>query len=294
MTSFCEKHPNCTIIIATRVLVVIIFMVLGVVGNGTVLYIYRKISKKHPQAGKKTLYIRIMAWLDLFFCTVILAQMPLFEFRLIPDAVYFTQAVLSVFCYLLVQIAIVFDRIFAVFTQFKYAQNSNKCNRILCVVYVFAVITFEVIVLIEALSDVKLPQNVFMNGIAAVYVLAFFVPCVVYPAIAIKLWSRKRKIATIFAINQANSKANQIRAAHVKALRLYAAVLALFVIAYVPTSIGGLIDERRLHYLFMLNGIGNPVVYYMLNDEFRNEVKKLAQKLQMRRQKIIRQSFLGN
>ena len=91
------------------------------------------------------------------------------------------------------------------------------------------------------MSDVKLPPNTFENSVTAVYALAFLVPCVAYPAIAFKLWRQQRKICT-----QTNSEASHTRASHINALRMYASVLVLFVVAYVPTVISGLIDVRSL------------------------------------------------
>ena len=139
MAGVCGEYPNCKAMLITRLCIIIFVNILSIIGNGTVLYIYRQISKQQPQSSKNNRYIIIMSWLDMFFTVVIMPQVVLFELRLVNTS-YLTQTIISVTMYLLVQIAIVFDRIFAVFTPFKYGQIRDKCDKVLGGIYVVVVI----------------------------------------------------------------------------------------------------------------------------------------------------------
>ena len=75
------------------------------------------------------------------------------------------------------------------------------------------------------------------------------------------------------------NEASKPREAHVKALRLCAGVLALFVLANVPSVALTMTSLRFLNYFFYINCIGNPVVYYMFNEKFRDEVNDLVAKV---------------
>ena len=278
MESLCREHPNCKTIIITRICIVLISNILGVIGNGTVLYIYRQINRQHPQNNKKNRYIIIMAWLDLFFTAVIMPQVALFEFGLVY-ATFMTQSFIFVTMYLVLQIAIVFDRVFAVFTPFKYAQNRDKSNKVLCVICIIIIVYLESVFMIDNYLKLKLPKKLLENSIVCIYIVVFTIPLIAYPAIAFKLWRQKRKILCNTIANHQSVQASQTRAAHIKTLRLYVGVLCLFIASYVPNIIVGITGIHVLIYFFFVNNIGNPVVYYILNEEFQNEVKKLVVKI---------------
>ena len=119
MTSFCKEHSNCEWLIVTRVVIILFYVIACLVTNGVVLYVYRKKSKK--EAGK--LYIIALAWLDCIACFIILPQVPFWEFGLLSDYVFTTQAVLGNQMYLFVQVDMVLDRVCAVYTPFKYLKK---------------------------------------------------------------------------------------------------------------------------------------------------------------------------
>ena len=278
MAGFCGEYPNCKAMLITRLCIIIFVNILSIIGNGTVLYIYRQINKQQPQSSKNNRYIIIMAWLDLFFTVVIMPQVVLFELRLVNTS-YLTQTIISVTMYLLVQIAIVFDRIFAVFTPFKYVQNRDKCDKVLGGIYVVVIIYLETILLMENHSKIKLPHNLLRKSMVVIFVAVITIPLFAYPSIAFRLWRQKQKVVSNSGVNQEHAQVSKKRSAHVKTLRLCAGVLALFLISFVPNIFVGITDIRILAYFFFVNNIGNPVVYYVLNDQFRNKVNKLAARL---------------
>ena len=276
-SSFCEVYPNCAAIIASRVCIVLTFMVFGVIGNGVVLYIYRESNKKQQMAGK--IYLVAMARMDIFAVLVTLPQTPFYEYQLTPDVIYLSQAFVMVTAYLFVQVSMVFDRVFAVFTPFQYLRYRDRFNKIMIGIYVLTALYLEVIYILYDFTDLDLPNNIPAYSLMTTYLLGFFVPSCAYPAIAIKLWRQKRKINAGNITSQQKAEANDTRAAHVKTLRLYSAVMGLFALAYIPNLIQGVTHDRSLTYFYSFNSIANPLIYYVFNEKFREDVKELASKL---------------
>ena len=277
-TSFCDMFSNCTAAIAWRVAVIATFMTVGVIGNSTVLYIYRKDNSK--QTGR--IYMVAMAWMDIASSVLTTPQMPLYEMAAEPfSQLFLAQAFLMVVAYLFVQMAMVFDRVFAVFTPFKYSQNSNKSNKFLFLAFIAIEIFLQVTFFLSLYSSVQLPQNIVSLSLGMIYILGFLVTVSAYPAIAIKLYCQRQKVVpNAQGANQATtnqqSEANKTRAVHIKTLRLYFGILVLFIIAYVPNLVQSINHNRSLTYFYFFNSIGNPFVYYAFNDKFRNKVKDLA------------------
>ena len=280
-TSFCDMFSNCTAAIAWRVAVIATFMTVGVIGNSTVLYIYRKGNSK--QTGR--IYMVAMAWMDIASSVLTLPQMPLFEMEAEPfSQLFLAQAFLMVVAYLFVQMAMVFDRVFAVFTPFKYSQNSNKSNKFLFVAFIPIETYLQVVFFLDTYSSVQLPYNIVSLSLSMVYILGFLVSASAYPAIALKLYCQRQKVApNAQGANQATtnqqSEANKTRAVHIKTLKLYSGILVLFFITYVPNLVQAITHNRSLTYFYFFNSIGNPFIYYAFNDKFRNEVRDLVRKL---------------
>ena len=103
-----------------------------------------------------------------------------------------------------------------------------------------------------------------------------------YPAIAIKLYQQSREQrrrvqqAPATATNPDQAMTEQQTRYHVKTLKIYVAVLALFIVSNVPSAILAKNPETQfswLAYFFYFNNIGNPFIYYAFNKTFRDEVK---------------------
>ena len=280
-SAFCDVHPNCAAIIASRTCIVLAFVIAGVIGNGTVLYIYRDRGNKQQQQASR-IYIVTMAYLDTFILIILLPQVILYEFQLMPDSVYIYEGGITFACYMFVQVAMVFDRVFAVFTPFKYLPNRDRFNKALLITLVMYILTMFCVqsaLLLVSLENADLAKNVIDITLFFVLFAAFLAICCAYPAIALKLWRQKQKIHASTMSTSEQNEANKPREAHIKALRLYAGVLGLFVLSNVPNTCHVFTGIRFLNYFFYTNCIGNPVVYYMFNEKFRNDVNELATKL---------------
>ena len=100
-SAFCDLHPNCAFIIASRTCIVLAFVIAGVIGNCTVLYIYRDHGNKQQQQASR-IYIVTIAYLDLYGVLVLLPQTVLYEYNLMPESVYIAEGGIGVVCYLFV------------------------------------------------------------------------------------------------------------------------------------------------------------------------------------------------
>ena len=61
---------------------------------------------------------------------------------------------------------------------------------------------------------------------------------------------------------------------HVRALKIYTAILLQLILASGFSMLAGLIGRRWMAYVFFINHIGNPVIYYCFVPKFREGVKK--------------------
>ena len=109
----CET-TNCTLWIASRVAIVFTFVAFGSIANGLVLKIYWRTLRRHSQEASQ-LYIVALACVDLFACNVSLPLAILWQWGAVPRDVKTQLQILHVIAHLFVQVAMTFDRMFAVF-----------------------------------------------------------------------------------------------------------------------------------------------------------------------------------
>ena len=130
-----------------------------------------------------------------------------------------------------------------------------------------------------------------------VYSVGLVIVALAYPAISVKLYRQHRKInpgniSNAAPANQApaavsaasmTSKAKQKneRALHMKTLKLYVAILCLFLANFVSVLLTIWISQW-MFYLRLINFCGNAPVYYILVDKFRKEVNRLMKKVSCR------------
>ena len=262
-----------------RYIVIIVLMVLGTTGNGIVLKIYMNYKKSQKHASH--LYIIILAWLDIISCCIIMPQMPFTRTGGIPVKVITSEFAFHLQSYVFVQVAMSLDRFFAVFYPLKFNEIRRKTNIALVIAFiVFQTIT-QMLIFLTDIAIFTIP----LFGISALGILTTFVT---YPAIAIWLWrynhslnsNENQQIFTIAVTSRHLKVQNekQLRTMqHVKTLKLYVAVLMLYLISFVP-----LIVEIMTHgagigliYFYYLNNVCNPVIYYIFISRFRRDVKAL-------------------
>ena len=283
-----ECHANvCVSTVVGQVLITIILMITGIVGNGTVLKIYYKEKK---QASK--IYIIALAWIDLVGCVVFLPQIPFWQLVSAlglssPVAGYISVGLMmQKQSYLFVQIAMVFDRIFAVFKPHSFNQLRRKTNLILLMIFAALQITIVASATIFYSSGDSTGFILAMLAYIPPFMVAFCIYVVAYPAIAVKLWKQNRRIGAATG-NQQNSnivsESQQRTKHHIKTLKLYVAVLALFLFTFLP-AVGYTIVYNLgigtywslymwVSYIYYINTIGNPFIYYIFIKKFRNDVR---------------------
>ena len=276
---------TCAAWITSRVLVVGVLFIGGTVGNGLVLKIF---YKEKTYASK--IYIIAMAWIDLLGCCTTLVQLPFFEAHLMPKEVYMAEAIVVVQAYLFVQLAMVFDRLFAVFLPFKFIKMRRKTNTVLAVLFCV------VHVAIQTMEHI-LKQRVYVVAvILAIKVILLGLMIISYPAMAIKLWKQSRRIKPTAASqhnqpsaatgnpNKVISESQQRTKHHIKTLKLYVAVLTLYLLAFFSTTLVAVDQVLSLNntwvvYIYYFNSIGNPFIYYVFIEKFRDDVNLMARSI---------------
>ena len=67
---------------------------------------------------------------------------------------------------------------------------------------------------------------------------------------------------------------------HVTTVEVFVSVSILFVAPYTPVTLSTLTANNHIIYkiLYMINHVGNPIIYYALNKKFREDVNALGEK----------------
>ena len=292
MTSFCTEHSNCEWLIASRVVIVLFYVIACLVTNSVVLYVYRKKSKN--EAGK--LYIVALAWLDCIACCMSLPLVPFWEFGLLPDYIFHRQAVLGNQMYLFVQVAMVLDRVCAVYTPFKYLKNRDRMNRVMLAIFIAIQLYLQAIAFISKFI-IRSDLLYLISGLSfsATFVVGLLVIACAYPAIVCRLHNQQKRVhgtaptsnvtgrsSTTAPIAIPSNDAKKRRTSHVKILKLYGGVVGLYVFTHIPVVLAALFEMKAASYLFFINNVGNAFIIYMFNDSFRNDVNQLLRNLKKR------------
>ena len=62
---------------------------------------------------------------------------------------------------------------------------------------------------------------------------------------------------------------------HVTTVKVFIGVSILFVASYIPVVVAHLTSHHTVSkFLYMMNHVGNPIIYYALNKRFRNDAKQ--------------------
>ena len=276
--------------IASRVVIIVLFATFGILGNGLVIRICRREksgSKKAPSCGSQ-LYILAMAWIDLTGCMLLLPQTPFWELGVLPNVAHAVQNVLVKNAYLFVQLAMTFDRIFAVFRPHEFLQMRRRTNRALAVLFLLQQLTIYTSMTVNATTSTTNYIGVTVH--AMTFALGLVTMLVAYPAIAARLYSQNRHVRETYPASHHRctdatsigraviSEGQQRRGHHVKTLKIYVGVLVLYLATVIPVALlAANINSTHLWvaYVYYINNIGNPFIYYAFNDRFRDEVKAM-------------------
>ena len=274
--------------IATRVTVVLLLMLTGLLGNGLVLIIYRRDKK---QSG--AVYIIALAVIDLMCCIILLPQVPISELsddldwrlKIYVDKGYYALSALSYYCYLFTQVAMALDQVVAVFRPFKHTRMRKKLNWWLMSVG-------SVIIVVQLAALIQPNERIWQASLAAfvVIMLVCFTTLIgAYTATALKLSAQGRAFRPqIAAQDQPRVQQQpppqapmlgQKRAMHIQALKIYTSILLLFVLTNLASIGIGLLELRYMTYVYYLNHTANPLIYYCFVAKFRTSVKEYWRQL---------------
>ena len=273
------------IYLVIRVVIVVVLMLVGISGNALILVIYIP-GKNLPTR----LFVITLAIIDLYGVPVNLAMTIPYEQGKIGDAVVFPQIALLQLSYMFTTVAMALDRLLAVFAPFKYKTHRRRMLTTLTIVAGVIVFGLETCLIAAIRNNTYMP--VYIALYLSCYCTGLLVVIVVYPAIAVRLYRQGRKIrgapdvsslrTVSHAISaQANSVASNankpttVTSKHVKTVKLYLAILALFLGSFIPTVIAFLTDRTVLAYLTHVNNVGNVFIYYWFIDSFRTKTKQI-------------------
>ena len=173
--------------VISRTITVLFVMLIGLVGNGLVIKIYRQ-DKKLSGA----VYIIAMAVIDLIWLLILLPQLPLLELsnylnspalKLYFETGYIASGTLSYYAYLFVQVTMALDQFIAVFRPFKHTQLRKRLNRCMLAVAVLIALVQCVPLIIPYVAEV----NAFT---VAVLLVCMTLLTGAYSATALKLFAQ--------------------------------------------------------------------------------------------------------
>ena len=118
----------------------------------------------------------------------------LWEFRVYPEGVFKAQVLILKQSYLFVQLAMVFDRIFAVFTPFKYQHHRRLSNKILLGIFVSLQLLIQISVQASGQIETDYLTTVNNSIIFGTILVVFLIIATAYPTIACELLARNRKV----------------------------------------------------------------------------------------------------
>ena len=189
MDSFCEANADCVLIITSRTIIVVSLLLTGIVFNCVIL----KICYHNKTIAGRT-YMILMAMLDLYGTIVMVPLEPLWEYSLLPNLVFRPHVLVQKMSYLFVQLAMVFDRLFAVFTPFSYQKKRQLSNKILLGISIFTQVYSQVFLLGGDLIPSRILVNFSTVTIVGNFVVVFAIISLAYPAIVIKLLRQTRRV----------------------------------------------------------------------------------------------------
>ena len=84
---------------------------------------------------------------------------------------------------------------------------------------------------------------------------------------------------TLAAANENAGSADTSKGKHINALKLYLAILVLFLISFIPTGLVVVLNSKVFAYFTHLNNVGNVFIYYYLIKTFRKRTNQLLSRM---------------
>ena len=260
--------------------IAIICVVVGGVGNGLILWIY----SRNKQLPVRT-FILILAVLDFYSSVVLMPHMLASYMGVLHQYVTVPQGLFLAISYDYVTVTMALDRVIATFRPFQYAKYRRTLLKVMASLMIAVIVVMESFVGYLFVNEfiTELPASAFVGRFSnTVYVsqniLSLITVAVAYPAIGFKLHRQAQNISPkIFVVNEnptvmmSMTKQKKESALHIKTLKLYVAILGLFLV-YFMSNLLWIVAHRLFGFLRVINFCGNFFVYYIMIDPFRDEV----------------------
>ena len=263
----------------------IFFALFGTLENSIVIYLFTR--KNSSYAGNA--YVIALAVLDILACIVIiqiilfLDELQSMQYVFMACWVFTEWLVLS---YLCVLAAMSLDRLMAVVRPIKYqvVKSLQKyiVRGIMTVVACLVMLQALFILLKAGAVLTKVNNALFLITIAGCLVIIV----VSYTIIIRKLMQQNVKVQSEFNMHKTDSNNVHMKKAvttegsvHVTTVKVFVGVSILFVASYIPVVVAHLTAHHIVYkFLYMINHVGNPIIYYVLNKKFRNDATDLFRK----------------
>ena len=286
-----------------HVIAVTLFATFGIVGNSLVIHIYRKKSGSNNVGN---LYLIMIAATDIFACCTLLPIYPFIRYMyrdktliaLRPFVFLLQNMINSTYLWILSVMAL--ERVLAVFRPFTFRSIRR---RLLCIAFVW--FTFQSLIVVSvSFNATPLERDVFVGILQFIILGSISIIVISYLSIAAKIYSESNKISkyrqqddeanvrgdikteatldetkikTLRQTKPTTSRSNVStnRNLHITTIKLVVAIVAIFLLSFIPTFLASALRHFYLSYLYFFNHVANPFAYYVINRQFRHDVRAL-------------------
>ena len=256
----------------------IFYACFGTFENSVVIYLFTR--KNSSYAGNA--YIIALAVLDILACTI-LAQIMIFVDDLKSMQYVYTAcwvfAEWLVLSYLCVLAAMSLDRLTAVARPVRYQGMKSLQKYIISGIMtaIAFLVTFQaLLVVLNADAAIRSVDDGFLLLTIAGCLVIIVVS---YTIIIQKLIHQNSKVQSELSKIHTKTPTATKSSVHVTTVKVFVGVSILYVASYIPVVIAHLTAHHIVYkFLYMINHVGNPIIYYVLNKKFRNDATDLFRK----------------
>ena len=271
-----------------EIAVIVFLLVFGTMENSVVVYIFTR--NKISYSGNA--YVIALAVLDIVACLFLAPFFPMSssitasQNTLLADIVSSLRFAVMM-SYLCILTAMSLERVVAVVKPVTYRKTKHWHKYI-----VTGIIAVSSLVPISFRLAVRYVTQNATTMIIRLYIMSIIgasLPSIIvsYTVIIVKLNRQQSKLGTANTVQSVtqtekqNAVRQKTRARHVTTAKVFIAVVILFVLSYLPIVITLLtaMHARPARYVYMINHIGNPLIYHTFNKSFRRDTNKFVRAL---------------
>ena len=257
----------------------IFFVLFGTLENSAVIYLF---TRKHVSYAGNA-YVKALAVLDILACTFLL-QTILFKEK-IPRTEFSYAAIIScssiiINSYVCILAAMSLERLMAVTRPIKYGQMKGWHKYIVTGLVIKHLVIQIFLTVMRFFVSFEMASLVNALVLAVVVLVSFCIIIASYTIIIHKLLKQNKLVDNQPKQSQLeNAIAKEKRARHVTTVKVFVGVTILFLVSYMPVVVTVvMINDVYKHtaVMYMINHVGNPIIYYALNKKFREDANALG------------------